>query len=152
MITSKNSAKAIILQDRKILLIKKQYEDGRVHYTLPGGTQEPGETLEEALVREVFEEIGAEIMTKTMTKVYEHSRPSRKQPDITKHKIEFAFLCELKTPYTPRNGLHPDSHQVSVEWIDIDNLKTLTLDPEQLAEVLQQLTIPDNPFYLGRIQ
>ncbi|WP_373018554.1 NUDIX domain-containing protein [Thiomicrorhabdus sp.] len=152
MITSKNSAKAIIFKDRNILLIKKQYEDGRVIYTLPGGTQEPGETLENTVVREVFEEVAAEVKVNGMVNLYEHSRPSKKQPDVTKHKVEFAFLCELKAPYTPQNGHHPDPHQVSVEWIDLDSLKALTLDPKQLPEVLQRIKLPDNPVYLGYIQ
>jgi mutator protein MutT len=53
---------AIILRDREILLVKRGAEPGLGKWSVPGGSIEIGETLEEALKREVLEETGLEIV------------------------------------------------------------------------------------------
>jgi len=151
MIYSKNSAKAIIINNDKILLLKKRYEDNQISYTLPGGTQEPGETLEQTVVREVYEEVAARVSVSRLINVYEHSRVSRKDPAIIKHKIEFAFLCQLEEVYQPQMGVHPDPHQVAVEWIHNDLLPELTLSPERLSEILSIDSFTESNIYLGKV-
>jgi 8-oxo-dGTP diphosphatase len=56
----RSSVCALILRDNRVLTIKKQ-EKGVFEYILPGGGQEFGETLVEALHREIREEVGASI-------------------------------------------------------------------------------------------
>jgi 8-oxo-dGTP diphosphatase len=55
---------AAILRDKmgRILLVGNDWQrSGRVRYTLPGGTVEPGEAAHEAMVREIKEETGLTI-------------------------------------------------------------------------------------------
>lgn len=151
MIYSKNSAKAIIVDNGKILLLKKRYDDDQISYTLPGGTQEPGETLEQAVIREVFEEVAAKVSVSKLVNVYEHSRESRKEPGIIKHKIEFAFLCHLEQDYQPQMGTHPDPHQVAVAWIANDCLSELTLSPQRLSKILSGDLLSGPNIYLGTV-
>jgi ADP-ribose pyrophosphatase YjhB (NUDIX family) len=54
-IPSVPSAAAIIVRGRKVLLVKLSYKNG---YALPGGAAMRGETLEQAIEREVKEETG----------------------------------------------------------------------------------------------
>ena len=49
---------ALIEKDGKFLLSKETLEDGKEHWIIPGGTVEFGETLEQALNREIMEELG----------------------------------------------------------------------------------------------
>ncbi|MBF6057077.1 MULTISPECIES: NUDIX domain-containing protein [Thiomicrorhabdus] len=135
----KNTAKGILLQDEKVLFLRKEYSDGRVVYTLPGGTQEAGEPLEETAIREVWEEVGARVKVLSLQKVYEHQRPSKSDPEMVKYKVEFAFLCELLESYVPHNGIHPDPSQAGVEWLALAELDNKVLDPLPLAEILQEI-------------
>lgn len=151
MIYSKNSAKAIIINNDRILLLKKHYDNHQISYTLPGGTQEPGETLEQTVIREVYEEVAAKVSVSGLLNVYEHSRASRKEQGVIKHKIEFAFLCHLEEDYQAQMGSHPDPHQVAVEWIANDLLSELTLSPTRLSVILSNCSLPGSNIYLGNV-
>jgi 8-oxo-dGTP diphosphatase len=48
---------AAILRNGEILMVRHEH-DGRNYWTLPGGGVEPGETLDQAVLREVLEETG----------------------------------------------------------------------------------------------
>ncbi|MET9142949.1 NUDIX hydrolase [Streptomyces sp. NPDC004042] len=50
----------VVIEDDKVLLLNQDTEGPR-SWSLPGGKVEDGETLEEALVREMREETGAEV-------------------------------------------------------------------------------------------
>lgn len=52
------AASAVIFRDSRILLVQRAKEPGRGRYSLPGGRVEWGETIEQAVHREVAEETG----------------------------------------------------------------------------------------------
>jgi ADP-ribose pyrophosphatase YjhB (NUDIX family) len=45
----------------RVLLVKRRFAPSRGLYAFPGGRAEPGETLEEAARRELFEETGLQV-------------------------------------------------------------------------------------------
>lgn len=151
MIHSKNTAKAIIIENDRVLLLKKKYDDGSIIYTLPGGTQKPGEILEQAVIREVFEEAAAIVSVIKLLNIYEHRRNSKKHHDTIKHIIEFAFLCQLEEAYQPKIGNIPDPHQVAVEWKNINDLTQLIFSPKRLPEIIAGYMTLDANIYLGDI-
>ena len=51
---------AVILKENTILM-EKIVIDGRAFYSLPGGTIEPGETPEQAVIRELTEECNLDV-------------------------------------------------------------------------------------------
>ena len=61
---SKNRAGAIITYDDGLIVIQRikgNKENLQEYYVIPGGGQEDGETIEQAALREVKEELGIEI-------------------------------------------------------------------------------------------
>jgi 8-oxo-dGTP diphosphatase len=150
-----NTAKAIIFDGDNVLLIKKEYEDGRTLYTLPGGSQDPGETLQETLRRELYEEIAATVRIIDLVKVYEHQQLSNSDPGLIKHKIEFAFHCQLAGAYTLILGPHPDPHQTETAWISKKKLSTITLYPRELKNILLYAAfhgiLHETGHYLGKV-
>jgi 8-oxo-dGTP diphosphatase len=51
----------LVVRDGKVLLIRRGKQPFLDHWSLPGGGVEPGETLREAVKREVREETGLEV-------------------------------------------------------------------------------------------
>ncbi len=142
-----NTAKAVIFDGDNVLLIKKEYEDGSILYTLPGGSQNPGEILQETLIREMVEETAATVNIIELIKVYEYQQVSKRDSGLIKHKVEFAFHCSIEGTYTPILGPHPDPHQTDVTWINKKILSTINLHPHQLKNILLHEALPD--IYLG---
>ena len=65
----------ILQREGKILLIKRAGNTFHNYWALPGGIVEEGETVEEALTREMLEELGVEVTLKEILGVY--SKPNR---------------------------------------------------------------------------
>lgn len=76
----KDRASAIIQYDNGMIVIKriKGYDKNKEeYYTIPGGGREEGETIEEATIREIKEELGIDI--NLTDKCYEIQSQDRKQ-------------------------------------------------------------------------
>jgi 8-oxo-dGTP diphosphatase len=92
---------ALIIKNNSILLV--EYDDNGIHYNLPGGGAEPGETIIEGVIREVFEETAAEVEVGPLALVYEFA-PHKQSGEYLlteKHRIHLT--------YEPRSPL-PLSH------------------------------------------
>ena len=60
---------AIIIKDEKLVSMYRE-RNGRVYYTFPGGGAEEGESEQECVVREVYEEFG--LIVTPVKKVYSY--------------------------------------------------------------------------------
>ncbi len=117
---------ALVTRDRQLLLTRKPgYAAGR--YTLVAGFVEPGETLEHALAREVFEETGVA----AGKPLYFGS-----QPWPFPNSLVMAFALE-------HEGGEPRADGVELEdarWFDIDSLPELP-EPVHISRQLIDDTI-----------
>jgi ADP-ribose pyrophosphatase YjhB (NUDIX family) len=147
----RNAARAVILRDGEILLLRKSGGSGGERFALPGGAQDLGETLEQALNRECREEIGTEVEILDLLHLADYFKPRDTDPPSTRHLVEFLFHCRVPADYTPRNGHRPDKHQVGVLWQPLESLGEINLLPSSLAGHLGRVDAADRSVYLRTI-
>lgn len=148
----RNSVKALIVEDSKILAIKLADEQG-YWYVLPGGGQEPGETFHQALQRECLEEISTEVEIGDLRFIREYIGENHEFAnwDANVHQVEFMFECRLPEGVQPRTGHVPDSTQLDVEWLDVATLDNYRLYPLALRPLIASFRDAGTPIYLGDI-
>ncbi len=129
----RNAARALIVRQEKILLLRKEGGGRGVRYALPGGAQDPGETLQQALNRECMEEIGTSVDIGNLIHVVDFFKLRNTQPPTRRHLVEFLFRCTVPQDYSPHNGHRPDKHQVDTIWAELDTLASLPLFPQYLS-------------------
>lgn len=84
---------AIFNEERKVLLTRRQ-DNGQ--WCLPGGRMESGESVEEAIVREVFEETGLRVRLARLVGVYSDPNQLVVYPDGNQAQIvAIHFLAEV---------------------------------------------------------
>ncbi len=120
----RNSAKALIVIEGKMAAIKIR-DAGEEWYIMPGGGQETEETLNEAVCREVLEELGIVVECRDLLFVVEGVHGE------TFHRVDLIFSCEYIAD-APGAALHSDTNQVGIEWLDISTLNLQPLYPSKL--------------------
>ena len=106
---------AIIIKDRKILATqrnKSKFNYISYKYEFPGGKIEDGEELEEAIIREIKEELGVKIEVKKFFMTVNY-----KYPDfiLTMH----SFICEIV------EGKVELKEHIASKWLEKSELKNL---------------------------
>ncbi|MGC5775395.1 NUDIX domain-containing protein [Paenibacillus pabuli] len=135
----RNSAKAVIIQDERLLVIRLEDQYGDA-YVFPGGGQEKGEELKDAVARECLEEIGQAVKVGELLHIREYIGKNHEfaEWDADVHQVEFYFECRLMDPRAAIfEGSNPDEHQVAVEWIPLEELSQVRLYPKTIGELLQ---------------
>lgn len=102
-----------------IVLIRRKNPPFRGEIALPGGFVNVGETVEDACIREAYEETNIRVTIKKLIGVF--SAPNR---DPRGHNISVAFLCEPLTD--SEKPLAKDDAQ-SLEIVNFTDISTLNL-------------------------
>ena len=79
---------AIIIKDDKIFATQRGYGEFKGGWEFPGGKVEAGESLENALVREIKEELDADIKVRELFETVEYDYPNF-------HLTMHCFVCDL---------------------------------------------------------
>lgn len=128
---------ALIIENDAILLVEFKNDDGDgVHYNLPAGGVEAGETLVEAVRREAMEEACVEIDVGQVAFVYEYQPVKNNYIYGDTHSVGVTFVCTLKNGSSPRLPDSPDPSQIGVKWIPISELHAVQLYPEITEDIV----------------
>ena len=126
--TKRQRAAVIILADSQVLLMHR-YKHGREYYIVPGGGVEPGETLEQAALREIKEETGLEIELDRKLWVY----MNQGHPETYFLATRFAGRLGLGGPELIEQSAE---NIFQLEWIRLSEVARLPLKPEFIKEKL----------------
>jgi 8-oxo-dGTP diphosphatase len=117
---------ALIIENDAILLVEfKNDNDDGVHYNLPAGGLEPGETLFEAEQLEAKEEACVEVEVGSVAFIYEYQPTKNNYIYGDTHSVGVTFECKLKLGSHPKLPENPDPHQIGVKWIPISELHSI---------------------------
>jgi ADP-ribose pyrophosphatase len=81
----------VVVHDGRVLLVRRAKEPLRGRWVVPGGTVELGETLEEAVTREVREETGILVRPLEMMTVFD--RIERRDGTVAYHYVIVDYRC-----------------------------------------------------------
>ena len=110
---------AIIVEEGRLFATQRGYGDFKDYWEFPGGKIEPGETPEEALHREILEELDTDIEVGNLLTTVEYDYP---QFHLTLH----CFRCRIID-----GQLQLKEHEDAV-WIELDRLEELNWLPADL--------------------
>jgi 8-oxo-dGTP diphosphatase len=83
---------AVLIDEGRVLLIRRGKDPGRGLWSLPGGTVEAGETLTQALQREMREETLLEVRVGPLLLAFD--RIEQEGERVLYHYVILDFLCE----------------------------------------------------------
>ncbi len=116
---------AIIRKGEKIFATQRGYGDWKDWWEFPGGKMEIGEMPEEALKREIREELSTEISVDELISTVEYDYPKF-------HLTMHCYLCSLLT-----EALHLNEHEAA-RWLskdELDCVKWLPADAELIGKL-----------------
>ena len=121
---------AIIALDEasRVLLLQHTRPHG-VYWVLPGGGVEPGETLDEALRREIREELSAESEINSLAAVGELIEPDR-------HVVDFFYTGKITSKSDFIRLL--EEGITDVGWFGLDEITGLDVRPVEIVGVITE--------------
>ena len=122
---------AAIIRDGngRVFATQRGYGDWKDWWEFPGGKTEPGETPEEALKREIREELSAEISADKFLCTVDYDYPAF-------HLTMHCFLCSLLS-----EAMHLNEHEAA-RWLrkeELNSIKWLPADRQILETIKKEI-------------
>ncbi|CCX54307.1 mutator mutT protein [Bacteroides sp. CAG:1060] len=126
---------AIIRKGDRVFATQRGYGEWKDWWEFPGGKMEAGETPKDALVREIKEELDADISIGRLLDTIEWDYPAF-------HLTMHCYMCSLLN-----DAMHLNEHE-AVRWLRADELRSVNWLPadEQLLPLIERelLTASEN--------
>ncbi len=107
----------VVISEGKVLLVKLTYGPAKGMWLIPGGLVDRGETLQEAIKREIFEETGVQVQPSGIVGIRSMVRAGDKITDLY-----CIFICDVVT--SPEKLARDDLEVADVRWMPLDELST----------------------------
>ena len=112
------SVAGVVTNDDGHVLVIQRHDNG--HWEPPGGILELGETFEQGVQREVFEETGVQVSVDSLTGVYKN---------MSRGIVALVYRCSIRAGH-PRTS----KETTSVRWVDRDQIDDL-MSPAYAARI-----------------
>lgn len=122
---------AVIVKDRRAVIVRRAHAPGKGDWTLPGGRVEFGESLVDAVHREMREETGLDVVVGPVIEIFDHvDRADDGQ--ATFHLVIVDYVC------VPRAGtLQAGDDAEAAVWVGVDELAGYRVRPHA-ADVIRR--------------
>lgn len=115
---------AIIVKDNKVFATQRGYGEWKDFWEFPGGKIDAGETPEEALCREIKEELDTEIAVGELFTTIDYDYP-------TFHITMHCYLCTIE------NGSLTLLEHEAAKWLSLEQLDSVTWLPADLLVIAE---------------
>ena len=122
---------AIIIEDARVVLVKRAHPPLQAEWSIPGGVLEVGELVREAAIREAREETGLTVEPGELLGVYDRVLRNAEQR-VQYHYVLIDFLCR-----SVGGKLQAASDAAKVRWFRREELQALNL-AEDTLDVIQK--------------
>jgi 8-oxo-dGTP diphosphatase len=125
-VSERRRVAAVIVRDGRVLMVRErgrgptERHDGQEYWVLPGGGVDPGEAAEQALAREVREEVGLTVLDTRY--LFDFPYPSGRTA---------CYAVEVAPDEEPRLGVDPDlacdcPRLVGFDWVALPDVPSQT--------------------------
>ncbi len=125
---------AIIIENARVVLVKRAHPPLQAEWSIPGGVLEVGELVREAAVREAREETGLTVEPLELLGVYDRVLRDPQQR-VQYHYVLIDFLCRRVA-----GELSASSDAAEVRWFTREELAGLNLAEDTMEVILKGLS------------
>ena len=131
-------AAAIIIENNKVLFA---HNDSETYYYSVGGGVHLGETMEDAVLREVYEETGIHFEIERLAFIQENffKRDDGMLKGLDCHEVTFYYLMKSRGTEELNSNSTTQGYKEYMSWLPIDNLSEYDIYPEFFIEKLKAL-------------
>lgn len=129
--------RALIVKSRKILVCQTK---GRDYFFLPGGHVEFMETMQKALRRELYEEMGAIVMASQFIGVIENQFVQGEAP---KHEVSFVFHVDIDL-----EAIQSQEDHLTFYWFSMREFLERNIVPPAMKDAIIKWTADKEPFFI----
>ncbi|EZQ02093.1 DNA mismatch repair protein MutT [Candidatus Acidianus copahuensis] len=129
----------VIIQGEKILMVKRSKSPNKGNWAIPGGKVEYGETVFDALRREMMEETGLNVIPEKLMAVVEIIKEGF-------HYVILDFICSIKG-----GELRASSDALDAKFIDLNEIKDECTSPTTLDMLKKYYNGEPLPLFITEI-
>ncbi len=123
----------LVFDGPRVLLVKRGQDPAKGAWSIPGGKLRFGESLREAVARELLEETGLVVRVESLVEVYERMPPPGGGPTDA-HYVVLDYLCEAVG-----GSLRAGDDAEQAGWFALEALEQMHLTPGSAAVVRRAL-------------